>query len=295
MIHSVIEAMLKGEDWEKVLDDYTKKFNSYLEPEREQLGDLPTDLRDIAVRYANTYKTDTLKYLFVERSFDVPLFTEAQMDELDRDYGRMGFDLPQINFVGKIDACATNGKATYVVEHKSVSTMPDESVRLLDVQTPLYAYVINDRLDESFKVDAVLWDYIKTKTPVVPKMLASGKGLSQDKRIDTDYNTYYNAILANGLKPSDYTEMLVTLQQKGNTFFKRVPMPLKNTKVVAKLVDDFKATAIEVALNGETNQVMHYSKNRCFNCEYRMLCDAKLYDEDVDYLKASSFKKVKKE
>jgi hypothetical protein len=289
-LHELIEKFLTGADWEARLDSITKEFNTMMEMERANLGDdLPNDLAIIMRGYAKTYQNDHLTYPKVELPFSVPLFNDAEWDEQVDYYRSLGIELPYISFVGKIDAVAKDAKHTYIVEHKTVGKVPDFDVRLLDPQTALYAYALP--LVSEYKPTAILWDYVRTKAPVVPEPLKKG-GLTKRKDIDTDYDTYYQAIMSNGLDPNDYADILSILSAKGNTFYKRLPMPLAGTNFTDMLMDDFRSTALEIAVNGDTNRTKYIGRN-CMNCEYKVLCESEVFGLDADFVKARDFR-VKK-
>lgn len=292
--HAMLEAYLKGDSWEKVLDGYSKEYDKLSEEEKKILGDLPHTLEKIMRGYIKLYGNDGLKYPVVEEEFNCAIFMPSDLEAINKFLTSLGQDtLTDIRFVGKIDAIAQNDK-TWIVEHKTVSKIPDESMRLYDFQTVLYTYAIEtDSKFENFKPDGILWDYIRTKIPTVPEVLKKG-GLSKAKNIDTDYDTYYEAIISHDENPVDYADILNKLKEKGNTFYRRNYVLLASANMRRVLLDDFRRTILEIIINGDTDKIKNLDRF-CNTCPYEEICQAELSGLDVDFIKSKNYKKVEKE
>ncbi len=295
VLHAMLEAHLKGKSWEKVLDTYKVEYDKLFDEEKEELGDLPADLEKLMRGYIRTWQNDPLKYPIIEHHFDVPLFSEDDMVKFIEAYEEAGYNFPvSIHFVGKIDAIADDGKKKWIVEHKTMSRIPDEGARFFDLQTALYLYATRQDLELQFiEPSGILWNYIRTKVPVEPEILKSGK-LSERKNMDTDYHTYYNAVVRAGQNPSDYAAMLNMLREKPNTFYKRHYMPIAGDNLLNAMLNDFRASSLDIIINGNNDRVKTLSL-ACNNCEYKDLCQAELTGSDVDFVKARSYQKIEKE
>jgi len=64
-------------------------------------------------------------------------------------------------------------------------------------------------------VSGIIFNLVRAKLPTVPQVLKSG-GLSKAKSIDTDVDTYLQAIKDNRLNPNDYVDILNHLKENSN-------------------------------------------------------------------------------
>lgn len=268
ILHECIEAYYKGKDWRQVIFEFKKEYDKLMEEEKEYYGDLPQECHRIMTGYVQLYGKRKEKPLAVELKFTDVLISG-------------------ILFEGKIDLILEDEKGTWLTEHKSHKKLPSESDRLLDLQTVIYVLVA-EKL--GYKIDGVLWNYLRTKPPTVPEVLASGKGISKNKRIDTDYDTYLKAILDNGFDPADYAEQLE--RARNNPFYLRRYMP-KSKRVIEGLFRELKITVLEM----EKLKMFPYrniNKMVCRGCQYRSLCEAELLGLDASLIRKSEYKKVEK-
>ncbi len=170
-------------------------------------------------------------------------------------------------------------------EHKSSENLPPSGVRLWDLQTTLYAAVLETVL--GIKPSGVLWNQIYTKTPTVPKLLKRG-GLSKDQDINTTWDVYAAAVTANGLDLQDYEEMRERLQgREFSVFFPRFEQHMRAEPGI--VLRDYVATAIEIEQKraawtaGTAFPIRTLSKS-CQYCNFAMLCRTALTggeEEDV--------------
>jgi ATP-dependent helicase/DNAse subunit B len=302
VVHSLIEAHLKGNSWLDALAEYQKEYEKLLFEEKQQLGDIPGDASRIMEGYLAQYKNDGLDYPFVELEFNVPLFTPEEMAILQEKYRALGIDFPsEIIFTGKIDAIAMDSQGQImVVEHKTHQKLPDAGSEMMDMQTALYLKAIQLMFpkEKEYWADGILWDYIRTKAPCIPEVLKSGK-LTTRANIDTDFTTYYMAILNTpGQSPDDvyYRDILARLQEKPNQFFKRVFLPRPNQDMVEEIWEDLQNTAIAIAVDGARARVKNLGSS-CTFCEYQPLCHARMFftQDDVDFLIKAQYQERKKE
>lgn len=270
-LHEMIENRINGKDWMPVLEKYKKEYQKLFREEREEYGDLPGELYRLMRGYEKTYQSEKLKYLRVgkkraEFEFEVPL-------------------IDGVIFVGLIDTVAEdkNGRI-WLMEHKTHKTFPTETQRFNDLQTTLYTWVMPQI---GFpKPDGVLWDYIRTKAPTIPEPLKKG-GLSK-KQIDTDYDTYYDAIIQNGLDPEDYEDILERLEGQEEKFYKRIFLPAPKP-IVKTVMEDFVQTCQEIKILGEVSKARNITKD-CSWCSYFSLCQAEMRGLDSDFIRKTEYK-----
>lgn len=168
-------------------------------------------------------------------------------------------------------------------EHKTVGTIPDDIIRLQDLQTVLYKVIAEHELDLVF--DRVVWNYLRTKEPTVPEQLKNGQ-LSQRKDLDSTWETYKNMLDILSIDETPYSEVKERLEGREITaFFPRFELPyLANA---ALLLRDY-ATSVGVILErreqwkkGEVAPVRSFSF-RCNRCEFSLLCKTALLGGDVE-------------
>ena len=129
------------------------------------------------------------------------------------------------------------------------------------------------------------YNYIRTKAPVIPTLLKKG-GLSKRKNIDTDYDTYYQAIIDNGLNPQDYEDILNSLKGNEDKFFIRRKLP-KSKHLVSEIVKDIITCGLQMKQaidNPNYRYVRNFTRDCSWDCEYYNLCYSELMGNDVSQL-----------
>jgi len=195
-----------------------------------------------------------------------------------------------------------------VMETKTHKRLPDDDVRLMNLQTVLYTWVVPQLEEfEGQETKGVLWNYIRTKPPAIPELLKSGS-LSQRRNIDSDYDTYLAEIRKHGLNPDDYVSVLSVLEGKQDQFFRRIHFPRPPQDLTRAVLRDLIITAEEIVdylgigwseydLDTRLRPRLYrnLSSFQCKGCAYRPLCEAELFDMDIDFVKKSLFQLRKKE
>lgn len=271
IIHEMIEEWVKNnksdESWLKVLANFKDEYDDLMDEEKAELGDLPEELLTLMKGYIHKYQDDKLTYLAIEKEISIPL-------------------IKGVVFTGKVDGIVEDEHGNqWIVEHKSHKTLPDSDVRLQDVQTTLYCWALRK---EGYNPQGVLWDYIRTKRPSIPKALKGG-GLSKRKDIDTTYEVYLEEIEKQGLNPTDYQDILEILKKKNKQFYRRVYYPLPSEHQLSLMVKDLKESAKMIRKYGDKLEGHHLS-NYCNLCSYRTICQAELFNLDKEFIIKSSFK-----
>jgi len=178
----------------------------------------------------------------------------------------------------------------WIIDHKTTKHLDNLFDNLdLDEQMDYYLWVANKLFRKP--VVGIIYNGISTKVPSKPKILKNG-GISKAK-IVTDYQTYYNTLVENGLNPKDYKEILDNLKQI-NPFFK-VEMSFRTETEIENIGRDLAASIKEIILAKEHNLFTRTrSTGRCiWDCAYKNLCIAEYKGEDVTDLINEFF--IKKE
>lgn len=262
-LHAMLEAQIKGTDWRKPLAAYKEVYDTLWGEEAEGYPS-PEELESTIVRYNNHWEKDGLDYA-----------GRAEI-ELLAEYKGM-------KFKGIIDALPDDQHGRrWLDDHKTHKILPDEHTRFSDIQTVLYYWGMRENGEH---VDGILWDYLRTKPPTAPELLKNGQ-LSKRKNIDCDADTYMATIVANGLNPADYADMLALTAK--NTFFKRVYLPKPSETLITEVVEDFFGTAREM-LNHDGKRFCRNMTRDCKSCSYYQLCSAEVRGLDGSFIKKQLF------
>lgn len=170
-------------------------------------------------KYKGPFNRDEIEFISHEKSFRVPLRRPDGTPE------------PGVFVEGRIDGFFRHIPTgeIWLYELKTARSIP-ERLKMLDNdgQATCYAAAVEQLYGEP--VAGVLYDVVKKSVPKVPEVLQNGL-LSQNKRIDTTFEIYHDAIKKHHGRFATkhfikiwYGEMLTHLIQKGNQFFARVPV-----------------------------------------------------------------------
>jgi len=268
IIHDMIDAWLKGKDWKSVLEVYNGLYDQLFKEEQEEYGDIINDMSRVMQGYTDKWQNEKLECLETEKEIELELVP-----------GR-------IKLTGVIDRIYKDHKdRIWLGESKSFKrALPKEEIRFTDLQTTLYYWAAP--LVDLPQPYGIMWDYIRAKPPTIPELLKKG-GLSKAKKIDTTYDVYLQAIQNNGLEVTDYAEILEELRTKPDNFYRRVYRPAPDT-LVKPLIRDFKESAIEIEILGETSRTRHLTRD-CGWCDYYSLCQAELRDMDTNYIRKADY------
>lgn len=266
----------KAPAWQFELKPFEKQYGRLFAEEREEFGDPIRDVEFMVKRYERVYQKDGLKYLKGKDGKRSEIEVEVEIGN-------------GIVFMGHIDKLVEDESGrVWDMDHKSHRVIPSPEDRFGDLQQVFYMWAAP--LSGYPKLAGVIWDYLRTKLPTVPEVLKSGE-LSQRKNIDTDYETYHNAIILNKLDPSNYREILATLKARGSIdYFERVRLPNPPKELVTNVVDDMITTANEIKAfrRSGAKPVRSVSRN-CKGCEFYELCQAEYRGLDAKYIRRSRY------
>ncbi len=268
--HEMIEAYANGDNPRDILKKYEEGAKKLFSAEVEEYMQIIADADLLMQGYFDYYKKDKLKFVAIkgklaEHEFEVELTSG-------------------ITLKGKIDAiCRTTDKRVWLGEHKTHKRIPDEEARFKDLQVVVYASILPQLGIKH--IDGILWDYIRSSPPSVPKLLKSGE-LSK-AQIDTTPAVYLDTIREHKLNPKDYAEKLKELENNERSFYQRVYMPINST-LSKQLLEETIETAKEIAERGGKDKTRNITRD-CSWCEYKGLCRAELTGMDADFIRKREF------
>lgn len=271
MVHGCLDKLTKGKNWKLVISKQQKVYNKLFEEEQALYAEVLPLCKGMMDGYEKFYKEDSMELEYIE--------TEI----------RLQFPITDdIMFDGYVDNLVKDMRnRIFIMEHKTCKTIPEESVRSSDIQTVLYNWAL-PQATKYKKVSGVIWDYLRKKVPSVPEELKKG-GLSKNSRIDTTHEIYLKAIKDNGLKVSDYKDMLVMLKEKNTKFFRRITLPFQSN-MIDTVVEDFKRSAIEIKYIGEKDKQRNLRYDCNNMCDYYSYCMADLSGLDTEHVLNREYK-----
>lgn len=190
---------------------FEEKTANLFEEEMMKFVEMRQEAEAIVTRYIEQNAEDLEKYnvIATEKEFKIPVYNNN--GKRTRDFLR-----------GKLDMVVEDMFTTiWFFEHKTTSDSVDNRFDTVELEEQLNNYImVTSGLYGDYFGGGIL-NVIRKKAPRLPEPLKSGKGLSKDKKIDTTYDLYLEAIHKYGYDPNDYTEMLGILKEKGDRFYGR--------------------------------------------------------------------------
>lgn len=277
IVHEMIEAYAYGKSPWKVLTHYSAVQGKLFREEIEEYGNIIEDIEWIMTEYFNKYQDDSLQYVTVKKK-------KAEIDfevEIADD----------VIFNGIIDGVVTNADdgTTWIMEHKSVSTMPDERTEWKNNQAFIYDTVL-ERMNAPV-IDGIVFDYILSKPPTYPSFTQTGK-IARIDSIATLPQTFKDFLYVNNLDETEYREVLQRLNKKTNDYFQRKYVPIKK-HIRDIVITDMVTTAREIAERGKIDSTMNIDKH-CTWCNYRLICTARMSGGDEDFVRERYYAKEEK-
>jgi MoaA/NifB/PqqE/SkfB family radical SAM enzyme len=189
--------------------------------------------------------------------------------------------LPGISkeFIAYIDLLAgdVHEGGLWIVDHKWTESFKDPWDLEMDLQIGSYEWLLGEL---GYDIRGTIYNQILAKKIVPPKLLANGKGLSQDKRQFCDVPTYLEAVERHGFDPDDYTEILAILQQK--EFFRETRI-YRTPEQTTHFRDEMMLRAKEMSRKAVPIWKSPSSLN-CGRCMFRDLCIEQSRGRDIEWL-----------
>lgn len=274
-IHAMLETHLNGGDWKVELEKFRKEFDKLFIEEKEDLGDLPSDIAQIIAGYIERYRNDLLVYVPRHRGKRTEIPVRVDLDSRTR-------------FIGYIDAYPVNPFGeNWLMDHKSCKTIPDEDSRYSDLQMVFYCWLL-PQLGYP-KPHGIIWDYIRKKVPTKPELLVKG-GLSRNKSIDTTYEVYMQTVVeklgADAIP--QYEEFASQFKDRAEKFYRRIYLPNPSEVLIDNVVRDMRATTEEIRQHGATAMTRNMSRD-CKQCSYYTLCQSEVRGLDTEYMRKTEY------
>lgn len=286
--HDVLEYYYRGEDWKARHHELTLRFNMLMDEEKEELGDLPSEILRMMRSYLWHYGANREDPLHGWEVIDTEVTFECPWPDSED-----GNDIYRC----RVDMLGSDEFGLLIVDHKSHKTLPDHTTRILDAASPLYIWAAREN---GYPVRGFMWNYVRTKAPTIPELVDVKRTprLSR-KAIDTDYPTYLTAIRNYGLDPKDYLDTLRHLKSQRwregapqtSPFFRRDVLE-KDDDMIARVV----ATAMRTRDRMHTDYIDRETVDRspdrmCARfCDYHSVCTTELFQGDAAMVRRREFR-----
>jgi hypothetical protein len=135
-------------------------------------------------------------------------------------------------------------------------------------------------------IEAVCWDYIRSKPPTQPQILKDGS--ISVRKIDT-LPSVVRAVLAELPHAFKYEEFLQQVEASQSDWFDRVISKLSRTTVDI-IFDQFVESSIDMKENHGKKSEMNIERH-CGWCEFEPLCRARLQNHDFDFVREREYEK----
>jgi hypothetical protein len=201
-----------------------KLESEYMDDEQRMEFDEDTALgREILYYYCGTEAPARDKFtpLLVEHDFQVPVLV-PQGEVPPRPFGavdgKLYYQGHAVMYEGRIDlvAVGVNGEV-WIIDHKTASRFDGKTTHLdIDPQVASYAWAMSFDMD----IAGVIYNQLLKSPPKTPRVLKSGF-LSKDKRQNTTYDLYMEAIEEHGQDPMQYQDFLEYLRNSPNEYVNR--------------------------------------------------------------------------
>lgn len=266
VIHEIIEAYHNEEDWEAKFDKFEAEFNKLFDEEKEHLGEnLPQDIWLIVMGYMHQYEDDPLQYIDIEETFGPYKLAKG------------------VYIKGKVDRIAVDKRGhMWVTDTKTKKSFPNEVERQMNMQGPIYMWLARKA---GYTPLGMMWDYVRTKAPVIPETLKNGT-LSKRKNMDTTWAVYLSEIERQGLDPDDYQDMRLILQGKDESFYQRIRQPVDD-KLIDIVIETVKEQGLRILEYGQ--YPIRELNWQCPNCDFHSLCWAEMVGLDADFIERTDF------
>ena len=302
-IHKGLEVHYSGGDGVKAFDDWAQEelekisqascglWDDQITELRESI-ELGKGILEGYIQWAavadNTVQQGFKFVHFTEREFIVPIkdsqgevatFTDAKGQKW------------AMFLVGRFDMIVEDFfERLWVMDHKTSKDKLDIEILTLDDQMTVYLWAAQEIFGRPF--EGAYYNVLRKKLPSIPRVLASGKGLSRDKSIDTTYEVYYNEIIKQGFNPEDYEDILSILREKPNTFYQREKVR-RNQAEIRNAGAWLYYEAIDML-----NDPFLYANPTwdCkWKCDFRDICKAMNRNDDVEFMLENMFQPRKED
>ncbi len=293
--HSLLEEYYTPADdpnaervgWEETHRRMSNKFSLLFDEEKEELGDLPREMKTLMDSYLWHYDNDQSWTVHeVEKTIEVPLPF-----------------LSGVNLKLRLAMLVEDEYGLWIVDHKTHKSIPKTTDRMLDIQSPLYVWAAHEA---GIPVSGFVWNYIRTKAPSEPSMAYVGTARQRLSKAacETDYPTFVRTIKAHkrdyGLQVTrdikawadrlkrdryDYNMPVQT-----SPFFLRVRLERDEDMIQRALREMHHTTKRLLEYDFSDEWVERNQDRGCnFMCSYRDLCLTELMGGNADLVRRKSY------
>lgn len=203
----------------------------------------------------------------------------------------MSLELPGFKeFGGKLDwACVdTATDDRWLWDDKTQKKMSGEEYYETQLQAPAYQHLLNERHD--LHITGTINYLVRAHVPKVPSMNKKktkgqkAPGMSRGP-CSTDWTTYRQALLDNGLNPNDYLDMKEKLSA-----FQRIDKYYRTPKEVAGAWETVRLVAQLLVRQEASNEwPRNLNPFNCNGCWLKTFCLADLRGHDTDFLSKTEY------
>ncbi len=290
-VHECLEAKNRGKSMnDRFKELVEKEWKPLFQEEKNELGNVPNDVRRMLLKYNQAYKENDKRYtpVLIERDFMIQI------------------PKTEIILTGKIDRIVVDDQDRYWIwEYKTAKKIPEnEMQQIIDPQTAIYQYVLQRIIALGIlpkkPIAGVVYDYIRNKLPSDPFVLKSG-GLSVAKnKLGCDYSSYLAKIKELGLDPADYSEVLSQLKAKESEFLRRIAVT-KDPNTIKRIMRDIIFTGTEMRHRGKQERpyfprnINYLCTSNNNKCDYADACILDLQGHDYTQLIGVLYERRKKD
>lgn len=270
-VHACLETHYKQGDWKVGYNLYLAEYNKLPQEAQVELSKgrsgrpgtpLPQIVKRIMLSYLWYNKAEGWSVYAVEKTFD--------------------FVFHGVRFKGTIDLIVQDEEGfLWVIDHKTTSSIPTaSSFHAMDPQLQLYPWAAKQAW--GLEIAGIIWNYVKSSPPSVPKMTKAGR-ISRSKVV-TDYPTMVRFLKDNGFDPADFSDILRPLR-KQSPFLRRYKMP-RERQVTKTIIQEYLVTAREIYSRPPITRSI---TKECVQCDYVKLCQGDLNGMDTTSLRRSDY------
>lgn len=265
--HVAIAAFLQGKDWAQAVEHWLEKEitrKALFDEEIDEYRKAADLILGIVPRYIESYRDD-FRPVLVEHKFEIPVRGT------------------KMKLIGYWDAIVMDRDGhLWLLEHKFPKQFRSDNDLDLDGQIGVYQYAAR-RL--GYPIVGTIYNQLLNRLPAIPEINKDGS-VSRKAAIYTDWKTYSDFVVSQGLNPDDYREMEDKLTGR-YAFFQRnyIYRPLIETRLFAR--------DMERRIWDMRKSKKHVYRSEffiiCGWCPYRELCLESLKGGDIDHIIENDF------
>lgn len=277
-VHRALQTHYVSGDWRIGHNEYVQEWNNLFEEERTalrtkrgkvSLPPFPEIVERIMGSYVWYYREDGWGAEYVEQEFEVE--TPLKINGVTQ------------TFKGIIDLIVHDRDGLlWIVDHKTASIIPEPNAfHTMDPQLMLYPWAAKKVW--GLDIAGIIYNYVQSKPPTIPKLTASG-AISK-RKVRTDFPTYVKFLKSEGYDPNDFRDILLPLKKK-SPFLKRYRYPREKV-VTTEILKDALATVKKIRTPERHIRIITRDCSRM--CSYHALCRAELNGFDTTLMRKQDF------